>query len=141
MVKDDKIWLYYKGYPKANDPKTGQAMRVRGTYLLVAVADRPEGPYTKHGEILHRGHEAVVWKNPDGSVGSFCTGHGPALYYESKDGFTFKAMNPIIRQKAIGVYRADFEEGNPGAKPAWGISAINNREGLGLRRIEIQWPE
>ncbi|MDP4693215.1 MAG: family 43 glycosylhydrolase [Opitutales bacterium] len=140
VVREDKIWLYYKGYPKTIDAE-GKDIRVRQrTFLLVAVADQPEGPYVKHGEILHEGHEAVLWTNPDGSVGSFCTSHGPSLYYESTDGINFKSMNPITSQKALGIYRADFEEGNRGARPTWGISAEKNKAGLGLRRIEIKWP-
>lgn len=140
VVRDDKIWLYYKGYAKAPG-EDGRDLRVRGTMLLASVADQPEGPYIKQNVILHTGHEAVLWKNPDGSVGSFCTSDGPPRYYESTDGVTFKSMNPIVPQKAMGLYRADLAEGYPGEKPTWGICAEVNSAGLGLRRIEIKWPE
>lgn len=140
MVRNGKIWLYYKGYRRAE--KDGLPVRAgRQTYILAATADQPEGPYTKIPQVLHLGHEAVLWKDVN-SVGSFCTRTGPKRYFSSKDGINFKSMNVIIPQKALGLYRADFEEGSNGARPTWGVAAEKNQgDGTGLYRIEIVWPD
>ena len=59
VLRGGKIWLYYKGTPDIGEP--GKPLRARGnTFLLVATATNPEGPYTKVPQILHRGHEAAV---------------------------------------------------------------------------------
>jgi len=139
VVRDEKIWLYYKGYPKIVGV-SGKDVRVRTkSFLLVATADQPEGPYTKHPGILHAGHEAVLWKNADGSVGSLCTRSGVRRHYVSTDGIHFSCMHAIKPQKAIGLYRAGFEEGSGGATPTWGIAMKSGKKN-GLLRIDLHWP-
>lgn len=140
MVRNDKIWLYYKGYCGAE--KNGLPVRgSKKTFLLAATADQPEGPYVKIPTVLHAGHEAALWKDVD-SVGSLCTSHGPARYYSSQDGIHFKSMNPITPLKAVGLYRADFEEGCNGARATWGIAMNTKKNGeLGLCRFEFVWPK
>jgi hypothetical protein len=139
VVRDSKIWLYYKGFPRW-EGKDGRPIRAgRNTYLMVAKADKPEGPYTKDPtSALHRGHEAVVWRE-DGNVGSFCLGWGPARFYIALDGLHFKSMNPLVGEAiAAGIYRADFDEGSKGTRPTWGICMGADQ---GLARFEIVWPD
>ena len=107
------------------------------TFLLVATATNPEGPYTKIPNILHRGHEAMVWKDED-AVGSMGLAFGPKCYFTSRNGIDFSAVHRLKPLKAAGVYRADFEEGSKGARPTWGIAMGKNK---GLCRFEIIWPQ
>ena len=114
-------------------------LRSKGqTLLLGATADRPEGPYTKIPKVLHRGHEAVLWKEADGSIGSLCTSRGDYRYFNSTNGVDFKAVYEVVPRKAIGIYRPEFEEGGKGAKPTWGVAQKSKR--IGLHRIEFIWP-
>lgn len=138
VLNNNKIWLYHKGFPKIVDEK-GRALRApgRNTFLLAATADKPEGPYTKEPTILHRGHEAVVWKDRDG-IGSLGIGWGPSRFYFSRDGIHFKALNALNPPKAAGIYRTDFDKGSEGARPTWGISMGKNQ---GLARFEFIWPQ
>lgn len=140
VARNDKIWLYYKGYRRAEED--GRPIRAgRQTYILAATAAQPEGPYTKIPQVLHLGHEAVLWKDVD-SVGSFCTRSGPTRYFSSKDGVNFRTMNLLSPLKALGLYRADFEEGSKGARATWGVAAEKGQgNGTGLYRFEIHWPD
>jgi hypothetical protein len=116
----------------------GRRVRAGGnTFLLVATATNPEGPYTKIPNILHRGHEAMVWKD-EGAVGSMGLAFGPKCYFTSPNGIDFSAVHRLKPLKAAGVYRADFEEGSKGARPTWGIAMGRNK---GLCRFEIIWPQ
>lgn len=83
-----------------------------------------------------------MWKDVD-AVGSLSTSHGPHRDYASQDGIHFRAMNPIKPLKAVGLYRADFEEGRDGARATWGIAAMNTKRNgkLGLCRLEFVWPD
>ena len=141
VVRDDKIWLYYKGYPRIE--KEGIPHRAQGTtFILAATADKPEGPYEKISKVLHTGHEAALWKDVD-SIGSLCTAFGPSRYYKSADGINFKSMHTINPLKAVGLYRADFEEGNEGTRATWGVTMelkkgkeAKKTKGGGLQRFE-----
>jgi len=144
IVRNGKIWLYYKGFPRIE--KDGVPTRAPGnvTVILAATADKPEGPYTKISKGLHLGHEAALWKEED-AIGSLCTNYGPSRYYRSKDGINFECMNLLIPAKAVGLYRADFEEGSKGARASWGIAMDmengHNERGRGLCRFEFVWPD
>jgi hypothetical protein len=141
VLHDGKIWLYYKGFA-GQDLKDGTRVRFpKSTFLLTATADRPEGPYTKNPTVLHRGHEALVWKDTD-FIGSMCIGigWGPSRVFSSADGIHFSSvyeLNPLL---AAGIYRGDFEEGSAGARPTWGV-AMEKNQGQGLCRFEINWPQ
>lgn len=143
IVRENKIWLYYKGYRRLEE--NGLPIRNGNqTYILAATADEPEGPYTKIPQVLHHGHEAVLWKDVN-SVGSFCTRSGEFRYYSSEDGIHFTSMNVIKPMSATGLYRADFEEGSlGGARATWGIAAGGGGKAngkVGLQRFEMVWPE
>jgi predicted GH43/DUF377 family glycosyl hydrolase len=137
ILKDNKIWLYYKGCPKALDDKEKEVRDPsRMTFIMVATADKPEGPYTKHSEILHRGHEAALWKEKNG-IASLGARFGPKACYFSEDGLTFKPISKIARLKAASVYRADFEkEFEDGVRATWGITMKDR----GFVRYDIIWP-
>ncbi|TWU38875.1 Glycosyl hydrolases family 43 [Novipirellula aureliae] len=141
VVHDGKIWLYYKGFA-GQDLEDGTRIRVRKTtFLLTATADTPEGPYTKVPKILHRGHEALVWKDSN-FIGSMCVGigWGPSRMFSSADGVHFQSIYKLNPQLAAGIYRHDFEEDSTGARPSWGVSMEENK-GQGLSRFEIIWPQ
>ncbi|VGO18735.1 family 43 glycosylhydrolase [Pontiella sulfatireligans] len=138
IVKEGKIWMYYKGNP--NSGTVENPRRTFGnTFLLAATAERPEGPYTKLNKVLHRGHEGVVWKTEDGGIGSLATSRGPLRYMHSTNGVDFKAVYKLTTPKAPSIYRPDFEEGNKGFRPTWGVSQKSKR--VGLHRMEFVWPE
>ena len=138
VVNEGKIWLYYKGNPNSG---TEEAPRrtFGNTFLLAATATNPEGPYTKIPKVLHRGHEGVLWKTEDGGIGSLATSRGPLRYMYSKNGTDFKAVYKLTTPKAPSIYRPDFEEGNKGFRPTWGVAQKSKR--IGLHRIEFIWPE
>ena len=143
VVENNKIRLYYKGYPRWQN-ENGETVRAGGnTYLMMAGAETPAGPYTKHPLPLHRGHEVVVWKDELG-IGSFGIGWGKFLYYFAPNGLNFNSLHPLelkeenFRIKAAGVYRQDFENNRQLTKPEWGICMA---PGQGLARFEIKWPE
>jgi len=64
LVRDGKIWFYYKGRRKGKGP--GE------TKMGVAFADSPTGPFTKQGGPLHAGHGVMVWPQGEG-VASLAT--------------------------------------------------------------------
>ena len=68
VVRNGKVWFYYKGRIKGKGP--GE------TKLGVAFADSPTGPFTKQGEPMHAGHEVMVWPQGKG-VASLATAAGP----------------------------------------------------------------
>lgn len=139
VVHDDKIWLYYKGFA-GQDLDDGTRIRVRkSTFLLTATADKPEGPYTKVPKVLHRGHEALVWKDSD-YIGSMCMGWGPVRMFASTDGIHFNSIYGLKPLLAAGIYRADLAEGYAGSRPTWGIAMPKNKD-QGLCRIELIWPQ
>ena len=106
--------------------------------MLAATAEKPEGPYTKIPKILHRGHEAMVWKEEDG-VGSMGLAFGPKCFYWSKDGLNFKAVHKLNPVKAAGIFRPDLvDKQHKGERPTWGIAMGENQ---GFCRFEIHWPE
>ncbi len=156
IVRGDKIWLYYKGFPGQLEEenriirymKKQQYEEVPGgvyskwnTYLMAAVADgAPENGFknVSEGQPLHRGHEVAVWPESDGGTGSLTLGCGPSLYYRSADGKHFEPVCFMTyRPFAAGLYRVDFEPGWDGQRPAWGMCMEDN----GLRRFQIFWPD
>ena len=130
LVREGKIWFYYKGRMKGKGP--GE------TKMGVAFADAPTGPFTKHGEPLHAGHEVMVWPQGKG-VASLATAAGPRMVYYAADGLHFKPGNAVTNPPAApGAFRGDDFENNPAGKGLeWGISHANKDEDLYLMRFDI----
>ncbi len=133
VVKEGKIWMYYKGRCYV-DGKRGPGL----TKMGVAFADQPEGPYQKHdGPILDHSHEVLVWLKEGGvaSLASISSSINMAT-----DGLNFSNLysNLVNIPKAPGLYRPHLEDGNPNREiPGWGISMIQNTGEAYLLRYEM----
>ena len=108
--------LYYKGRQRGLAPDQ--------TRMGLAVASRPEGPYTRYqgNPVLDSGHEVCVWPHGPGlgCIVAPCGPQGSTLQY-SDDGLRFRRVRAIEPPRAPGPCREDrWEEGNaPGI--SWGL--------------------
>ena len=140
VVRGGKIWMYYKGRQWKNTPAN--------TKMGVAVAERPEGPFTRVNEgrtVQPGGHEVMVWPWGDG-VMSLVSKHGrvgQTLQYAA-DGVRFKSAGtiPSPYPRAPGLFRPDLTD--PDAKLTdrlWGISMTAKDGDPYLQRYEIALSE
>jgi hypothetical protein len=133
LVKDEKIWMYYKGRCYI-DGKKGPGR----TKMGVAVAEHPEGPYQKHEDpILDRSHEVLIWLK-DGGVASLASISSSINF--ASDGINFSPIQQELTNipTAPGLYRPHLEDGNPAEEiPGWGISMKQAKGEAYLLRYEI----
>jgi len=133
LVKDEKIWMYYKGRCYI-DGKEGP----RRTKMGVAMAEHPEGPYQKHaGPILDHSHEVLIWLK-DGGVASLASLSSSINL--AADGINFAPIQQNLSNipTAPGLYRPHLENGNPANEiPGWGISMKQAKGEAYLLRYEI----
>ena len=133
LVKDGKIWLYYKGrcieYGKQGPKKT---------QMGVAMANSPAGPFQKYAKpLVERGHEVLIW-NQNESVASL-TSLSKSIHW-AKDGLDFKplAENLSSIPMAPGLYRPHLENDNAAKEiPGWGICMRQSKGEAHLLRFEI----
>ncbi|SHJ62024.1 family 43 glycosylhydrolase [Pseudozobellia thermophila] len=130
MVIDGKIALYYKGRSLIDGEK-GPGL----TKMGVAYAERPEGPFVKHGEALQdKSHEVLVWRKGKG-VATLASISKTLRYAE--DGMHFSLLQDSLANipKAPGLYRPHLENGNPEIEPpGWGVSMkVENRQAFFVR--------
>ena len=134
LVRDNKIWLYYKGRSIAHGSEGPKL-----TEMSVAYANNPEGPFVKHqGSLLDKSHEVLVWKK-DGGVASLASISKTINY--AKDGLHFKTLVDSLTNipKAPGLYRPDLEDGNQGENtPGWGIAMKVKKGEAYLVRFEME---
>jgi hypothetical protein len=134
LVKDSKIWLYYKGRSIIYG-KTGP----RHTKMGVAFAENPEGPFMKHHEpIIDKGHEVLIWSQ-NGGIASLAS-LSKSIHF-AKDGLHFTAFQENLSNipMAPGLYRPELEEGNVIQKfPGWGISMVQKKGVAYLVRFEMR---
>ena len=134
LVKDSKIWLYYKGRSIIHGKK-GPGL----TKMGLAFADNPEGPYKKHSEpLIDKGHEVLIW-NQDGGIASLAS-LSKSIHW-ANDGLNFSPIqeNLIKIPMAPGLYRPDLEKGNKiQESPGWGISMVQKKGLTYLVRFEIK---
>lgn len=124
LVRDGKIWLYYKGRC-IDHGKEGPRL----TEMGVAIADSPEGPFEKQGVLLDKGHEVLIWKEGTG-VSSLASISQSINYAEDALQFILKYDSVKYIPKAPGLYRPHLEDGNPDVGiPGWGIS-MKGKKGL-----------
>jgi len=121
LIRNGKIWLYYKGRNLA-DGRSGPAQ----TKMGVAFADKPKGPYNKYegNPILDKSHEVFIWAHREG-VAAYAS-ISKTLEY-AMDGLDFKSqkagIKTVPKPNAPGAYREELTghvEYGPGVK--WGIS-------------------
>ena len=131
VVRDEKVWFYYKGRTKGKGP--GE------TKMGVAFADSPTGPFTKQGEPLHPGHEVMVWPQGKG-VASLATAAGPRTVYYAADGVHFEPRNAVKNPPAApGAWRSDdFENNAEGKGLEWGICHAKKGRDLFLMRFDCK---
>ena len=142
MIRDGKIFLYYKGRPLG---KTAH-----GTKMGVAIADSPEGPYVKHesNPVIQGNHAVLAWPQGAG-VAAMIGVTGPkdlinSVQY-SDDGIHFKKTHNVVDgPRAGGSYRPDaFTNKDDAKRIQWGveIGKHNGKELPYIERVEIQWPK
>lgn len=134
LVKDNKIWLYYKGRSiilGAEGPKL--------TEMNVAYSDHPEGPFIKHeGSLLDKSHEVLIWEKDKG-VASLASISKTINF--AKDGKHFSILVDSLTNipKAPGLYRPDLEGSNLNAiTPGWGIAMKVKKGEAYLVRFEMK---
>lgn len=134
LVKDQKIWLYYKGRSIIHGKK-GPGR----TKMGVAIADQPEGPYVKHPKpLIDKGHEVLIWKH-NGGVASLAS-ISKTIHW-AKDGINFSPMEENLKKIPIapGLYRPHLEDGNSATEiPGWGISIKGKKGVVYLERFEMK---
>jgi beta-xylosidase len=138
IVRDGRYWLYYKGRQWDNTPGN--------TKMGVAIAEKPEGPYTKHpaNPVVHGGHEVLVWPYGDGVVALINIGPEElrqTLQY-APDGIHFSRMQRLETvPSAPGAYRPEaFTDNGKGEMIAWGL-CIGHKTGFlpFLPRFDCEW--
>ena len=133
LVRDGKIWLYYKGRCIEHG-KEGP----KRTQMGVAMADTPEGPFKKYSHpLIKRGHEVLIW-NHHGGVASLAS-LSKSIYW-AEDGLDFSPVAEGLTAipMAPGLYRPHLEEGNKVREiPGWGICMRQSKGEAHLFRYEI----
>ena len=129
IVRDGKYWLYYKGRQRGKSPQQ--------TKMGLAIADQPEGPYTKFkgNPIIPGNHEVLVWPQGDG-VAAMIGVIGPkqirrSLVY-SEDGIVFNKTDNVLKSPhAPGAYRPEaFTESGDGKRIEWGVHIGKQKKSL-----------
>jgi len=135
VLRDGKYWLYYKGRAHQKTP--------RQTKMGLAIADHPEGPYTRQNNgnpVQTEGHEVLVWARKDGVV-SLVSNVGNGLYYSS-NGIDFtKVVNKLnFKLRAPGAFRQELTEPSKAAAVSWGIHMGAYGTDPFLERYEFKMP-
>ncbi len=133
IVRDGKYWLYYKGRQMGLKPAQ--------TKMGVAIAEKPAGPYVKHGSnpLIKSGHEVLVWPYREGVVSLVGpTGPEKNTVQYAPDGLTFSVKAQVRRvPHAPGAYRPDaFTDTRVGRGVTWGISMVHHKQWPYLVRYE-----
>jgi len=134
LVKDGKIWLYYKGRSIIHG-KEGP----KRTKMGVAFAEHPEGPFEKYAEpLIERGHEVLIWQQ-NGGVASLAS-LSRSIFF-AKDGLHFSSIQENVQDfpMAPGLYRPHLEDGNEASEiPGWGIGMKQGKAYAYLLRFEMK---
>jgi hypothetical protein len=124
LVRDGKLWLYYKAHPMGMRGKTPLPYPDFSTG--VAIAEQPEGPFIKSplNPVLNSGHEVVVWPYKTG-VAALVTANGPeknTVQY-AEDGLNFEVQaNVVMPPDAAGLYVPDGGPKTAGHGHTWCVS-------------------
>lgn len=140
MVREGKVWLYYKGRQSGKNPGH--------TQLGLAIAEKPEGPYVKHGAspVIPGNHAVLAWPQGKGVAAMIGT-TGPKEIINTvqyaEDGVHFSKTHDVVDGPvAGGSYRPEaFTDSKKGEPPLWGIE-IGGGKGLPfLQRWDAAWPQ
>lgn len=133
LVRDGKIWLYYKG--RCIEYGTKGA---RHTQMGVAMAENPIGPFKKYDHpLIEKGHEVLIWSQ-NGGVASLAS-LSKSIHW-AKDGLEFSPVAEDLTKipMAPGLYRPHLEDGNKADEvPGWGICMRQSKGEAHLFRYEI----
>ena len=128
LVRDGKVWLYYKGQPMGWG--TGGD---GGIGWGVATADRPEGPFVKSplNPVTNSGHETLLFPYR-GGVTAICNHDGPekdTVQY-APDGLNFKVKAHVVLPPPAGApYAPDlFADNRDGRGITWGLAHLAREE-------------
>jgi hypothetical protein len=127
LAFNGKVYLYYKGQPaNGNDPEI--ISRAQG----VAIADSPEGPFTKHAAnpVLNSGHETMLWPYREGIAALLIRDGNEANTIQfAADGLSFDLKAIVdIAPHAGGPYIPDVSADNrDGRGILWGLSFVLQR--------------
>ncbi len=134
LVKDEKVWFYYKGRSIIHGKKGP-----RFTKMGVAMAEQPEGPFKKYKEpLIDKGHEVLIW-NYDGGIASLAS-LSKSIYW-ANDGLDFSLIHENLKNipMAPGLYRPHLEGDNSRTTiPGWGISMKYKKGQTYLVRFEMK---
>lgn len=135
IVRDGKIWMYYKAHPMGvgSEYPAPRGVGLKKPYpnfsMGVAIADSPKGPFVKHelNPVSASGHEALVWPYKDG-VASLITANGPEknTIQWAKDGVNFDVKaHVVLPPDAAGLYCPDkYDNTKDGKGFTWGVCHI-----------------
>ena len=136
----DRFYLYYKG------EQMGEEMTFGGREIRwgVAIADCPEGPYTKsrYNPVTNSGHEVCVWPY-QGGIAALLTTDGPeknTIQYAA-DGINFEIVAVLKRApQALGLYRSPEPDVGPLEGIRWGLCHEYRGGWQYIRRFETYYP-
>jgi hypothetical protein len=128
LVRDGKIWLYYKGQPMGWGTKY-----CKGIGWGVAFADQPEGPFVKSplNPITNSGHETCLFPYKAGVL-AICGHDGPEkdTIQFAPDGLNFEVVaNVVLPPPAAGPFAPDsYNDTDDGQGITWGLAHIATEE-------------
>ncbi|MCG6187346.1 family 43 glycosylhydrolase [Maribellus maritimus] len=132
LVRDKKIWLYYKGRSRIYG-KEGPKF----TKMGVALSNHPEGPFYKQKKpLLDGSHEVLIW-NQDGGIAALASISSSIQF--APNGFNFSSAQNNLKQipQAPGLYRPSLTEHFIDTIPGWGISHMMEKNDIYLIRFNI----
>lgn len=135
VVKNKKIWLYYKGRSLIHG-NSGPLF----TQMGVAFADKPEGRYVKfkNNPLLTKCHEVLIWNQAKGI--STLASIDRSIYYAG-DGLDFIPVWKELQEipKAAGLFRPHLTIHSKQCINGWGISHENKNGDLYLIRFDMSF--
>lgn len=140
MVREGKIWFYYKGRQKGKSPGH--------TKMGLAIAEKPEGPYMKHeaNPVIPGNHAVLAWPQGKGVVaviGDTGPGHIINTIQYAEDGVYFTKTHDVVKgPRAAGAYRPEaFTDSNLGEAIEWGVEIGTSSKLPFIERYEMEWGE
>ncbi len=126
LLYRDRIHLYYKGHPlRFKSPET--------MYLAqgLAIADTPEGPFTKHpaNPVLNSGHETMLWPYREGIASlQIRNGNEGNTVQWAPDGVNFQLKAIVdVPPHAGGPYIPDLlADDRDGRGILWGLCFVRS---------------
>ena len=135
-----RFYLYYKG------EQMGEGMTFGGRDIRwgIAIADSPEGPYTKsrYNPVTNSGHEVCVWPYR-GGIAALLTTDGPeknTIQY-APDGINFEIVAVLKgTPEALGLFRPEYPDSSPLEGIRWGLCHVYKDGWQYIRRFETYRP-